>query len=116
MILLLPNDWDEFDGDLGDASRLEDHSGVRLNEVGAVRTSQQSSSYKGAGVRKAVSAIELLLKFPFAAWAAKLSVEHIKGLGLALELVFVRLDHLPRKLRIQLFDDAHVRESTRWQP
>lgn len=107
MVVFLTNDGNHLDRHLCGTAALEHDVTVRVDEVAAGGASEKGSGYEGIRIAVCVPAIDLLLQFPFAAWAAKLSVVGLMAFRFWSQLVLVTLDELPRKLGVQLLVDGH---------
>lgn len=106
-ISLRVDDRNGLDGHLCGTAAFKNDVRMRVNEIAASRASKQGAAYQRFAVAKDMLRVDLLLQFPFAPRAAKLSIEGLLGLRLGSELVLVPFDEFPSESGIQLFVHRH---------
>lgn len=113
MKLLLTQDGDGGDWNLGWVASFDDEVAVGVDEVAAVGAAEKSLSDNGVFV-KACSSVVLLLQRALAAWAAKLPVEGLLRFVRWCELVYVALDGSENELGVHLLEDGHEERVAEW--
>ena len=96
-----------LDRDFGCVPVLEDDVAVRIDEVPACRTAEQSSRGGTVRVGEDVPGIELFLEISLAAGARESSVEGIEFLRCGREDILVPVDRIPDFVRVHGFEHSH---------
>ena len=96
-----------LDRDLGCVPGFEDHVGMRINEISAVRAAQKRTWIHDIGVTEDMAGIELFLKITLASWTVKSLVEILESVRFGSQNILMPLDGCENQSRIHFLENSH---------